>query len=216
MNNMIIMGPPGAGKGTQSEKIVESLNVPHISTGDMFREAISQQTELGKLAQSFIVKGNLVPDEVTIALVKERLSKDDCKNGYLLYCFPRTIAQAEALKVLTKEISREVDVVINLTCDYSVLIDRISGRRVCKKCGNSYHIVNRMPKVEGICDGCGSPLIQRPDDTVDALKVRLGAYENQTKPLIEFYENEGLLKSVEGLQSIDGVFSDILKILEGK
>ena len=215
MHNMIIMGPPGAGKGTQSERIVQTLKVPHISTGDMFREAIAQQTELGKLAQSYIVKGNLVPDEVTIGLVKERLSKEDCANGYLLDGFPRTIAQAEALKVLTKEISREVDVVINLDCDASVLIDRISGRRVCKKCGNSYHVVNRKPTVDGICDGCGSTLIQRPDDTVEALKVRLGAYENQTKPLIEFYKNEGLLKEIDGLQSIDAVFNDILKVLEG-
>ena len=213
--NIILMGPPGAGKGTQSERILEYVKIPHISTGDMFREAIKNQTDLGKLAQSYINAGNLVPDEVTIGLVRERLAKEDCKNGYLLDGFPRTIAQAEALKVLTKEISREVDVVINLNCDSSVLIDRISGRRVCKKCGNSYHIINKKPIQEGICDACGTLLIQRPDDTVEALKVRLDAYENQTKPLIEFYENEDLLKSVEGLQAIDEVFKDILKILEG-
>lgn len=216
MNNMIIMGPPGAGKGTQSEHIVAHYNIPHISTGDMFREAMANKTELGLLAESYIKAGKLVPDEVTIGLVRERLAKDDCKNGYLLDGFPRTIAQAEALKVLTKEISREVDVVINLVCDPSVLTERISGRRVCPKCGNSYHLVTKKSKVEGICDGCGSELIQRPDDTVEALKVRLDAYENQTKPLIDFYQNEGTLRNVDGLQNIDKVFLDIKKILEGK
>lgn len=216
MNNMIIMGPPGAGKGTQSERIVAQFNVPHISTGDMFRAAIKNQTELGILAESYIKKGALVPDEVTIGLVKERLSQSDCENGYLLDGFPRTIAQAEALKSLTKEIAREVDVVINLSCDSSVLINRISGRRVCVKCGNSYHIETKKPLVDGICDGCGEQLIQRPDDTEEALKVRLDAYENQTKPLIDFYANEGLLKEVNGLQGIDEVFNDIKDILEGK
>lgn len=216
MYNMIIMGPPGAGKGTQSEKIVAHYNVPHISTGDMFRAAIANETELGLLAKSYIEKGALVPDEVTIGLVKERLSQSDCANGYLLDGFPRTIAQAEALKELTKEIAREVNIVINLSCDSSVLISRISGRRTCPKCGNSYHIVTKKPTIEGICDGCGSSLIQRADDTEEALKVRLNAYENQTKPLIEFYQKEGLLKEVNGLQGIEEVFNDVQSILEGK
>lgn len=214
MNNMIIMGPPGAGKGTQSERILETFKVPHISTGDMFRAAIAARTELGVLAESYIKAGNLVPDEVTIGLVKERLSQPDCANGYLLDGFPRTIKQAEALKSLTKEISREVDVVINIACDSSVLIDRISGRRVCKACGNSYHVVSKKPLVDGICDACGATLIQRPDDTAEALKVRLDAYENQTKPLIEFYRNEGVLREVNGLQGINDVFNDIIKVLE--
>ena len=216
MHNMIIMGPPGAGKGTQSEKILKYLNVPHISTGDMFREAIANKTELGKLAESYIQAGALVPDEVTIGLVKERLSCPDCKNGYLLDGFPRTLKQAEALKALTKEISREVNIVINIACDYSILTKRISGRRVCSKCGNSYHVETKKPSIDGICDSCGGELIQRKDDTVEALKVRLDAYENQTKPLLEFYQKENLLKEVNGLQSIDDVFEDIKRILEGR
>ena len=212
--NIILMGPPGAGKGAQSEKILSYLDIPHISTGDMFREAIKNQTELGKLAQSYTNAGKLVPDEVTIALVKERLSRDDCKNGYLLDGFPRTIPQAEALEVLAKEISRPVELVINITADKDELVKRISGRRVCPKCGNSYHVSFKKPKVDGVCDSCGSELIQRKDDTIESLNVRLDAYENQTKPLIDFYEKLGLSKEVNGLQDIDDVFKDIQKILD--
>lgn len=212
--NIILMGPPGAGKGTQSEKILGYVNVPHISTGDMFREAIKNQTDLGKLAQSYINAGNLVPDEVTIALVKERLSRDDCANGYLLDGFPRTIPQAEALQVMAKEISRPVELVINITADKEELVKRISGRRVCPKCGNSYHVIFKLPKVDGVCDSCGSELIQRKDDTIESLNVRLDAYENQTKPLIDFYSNIGICKEVNGLQDINDVFKDIQKILD--
>lgn len=208
------MGPPGAGKGTQSEKILAFLSIPHISTGDMFREAIKSGSELGKDVASYINQGLLVPDDVTISIVKERLSRDDCSKGYLLDGFPRTIAQAEALEKLTKEINRPVELVINIACDSSVLIERISGRRVCPKCGNSYHMMFKKPAVESICDNCGSELIQRKDDTKESLIVRLDAYETQTRPLIEFYQKRNLLKNVDGLKNINDVFEDIQDILE--
>jgi adenylate kinase len=212
--NIILMGPPGAGKGTQSEKILDYCSIPHISTGDMFREAIKNQTELGRRAQDYMNQGKLVPDEITIGLVKERLSKDDCKNGYLLDGFPRTIYQAEALETLAKEISRPVELVINIEADKEQLVERISGRRVCPSCGNSYHLTFKKPIVDGICDACGSTLIQRKDDTLESLNVRLDAYENQTKPLIDFYSKKGICKNVNGLMSIDDVFLEIKTLLD--
>lgn len=213
--NILLLGAPGAGKGTQAQLIKEKYNIPHISTGDMFREAIRNKTPIGVLADSYISKGNLVPDDVTIALVKERLSKNDCANGYLLDGFPRTLVQAEALTQLTKEINRPIDLVIDIEVDENKLIDRISGRRMCKGCGASYHIKNLPPKVEGVCDVCGGELYIRKDDNVDALKVRLEAYHTQTQPLINYYAQYGLIGEVNGDTSLENVFKAIVDLIEG-
>lgn len=216
MLNIILMGPPGAGKGTQSELIVKKYGIPHISTGDMFREAAASGTEVGKKAAEYMNAGKLVPDEVTIAIVKERLSKPDCANGYLLDGFPRTLVQAGALKTLTNEISRPLTHVINLIADEDELINRIASRRVCPNtsCGASYNLVSKAPKVDGKCDLCGHDLILRDDDTPESFKVRLEAYKGKTYPLIEYYRQEGLLKEVDGLKAIDEVFASIVEVLE--
>ncbi len=214
--NIILMGPPGAGKGTQAKKIIADFNIPHISTGDMFRAAIKAGTPLGVLAASYINQGFLVPDEVTIGLVKERLAEPDCANGYLLDGFPRTIPQAEALEALTKEINRPITMVIDISADKDALIRRISGRRVCKTCAAPYHVEFSPSKVDNVCDACGGELMQRKDDTVEVLNERLDAYETQTKPLIAFYQERHLLKSVDGLQDIEDVFQDISHLLKGE
>ncbi len=212
--NMIIMGPPGAGKGTQAKKIIAKYNIPHISTGDMFREAMEEGTPLGLLAKKYINDGHLVPDDVTIGLVKERLSKDDCAKGYLLDGFPRTIPQAEALDKLAAEIGREISVVISIDTPKEELIRRITGRLVCKNCGAPYHKETRKPKVPGICDICGGELVQRPDDNKEALEVRLAHYDKQTKPLLEYYEKKGLVHTLDGKKGADALMDDIEKILE--
>lgn len=213
IKNIILMGPPGAGKGTLAKQLLSAYPFAHISTGDMFRDAIKEGGELGKLAQSYIDKGHLVPDEVTIALVKERLSKDDCANGFLLDGFPRTIPQAEALEKIAEEIARPIEIVINLDCDTNELIRRISGRRVCRNCGAPYHIETKVPKTEGVCDICGGPLYQRKDDNEDALKVRLGHYVHDTKPLLEFYETRKLLKNFDSMGSYELIFDQVFAYL---
>ena len=211
--NIILMGPPGAGKGTLAKQLKDELNLVHISTGDMFRDAIKAQTELGKLAQSYINHGDLVPDDVTIGLVRERLSQPDCANGFLLDGFPRTLPQAEALSEMTKEISREIDVVVNLDCDNKELVRRISGRRVCRSCGAPYHVVTLKPKVEGVCDLCGGELYQRKDDNEEALKVRLEHYVQDTKPLLDYYANKGLLESFDSLVGKEQLFDEVTSFL---
>lgn len=212
--NIILMGPPGAGKGTLATSLKDELKLVHVSTGDMFREAIKNGTPLGKEAKSYLDSGNLVPDSVTIGLVKERLSQDDCKDGFLLDGFPRTLVQAEALDELSKEINRPIEVVINLTCDENALIERISGRRVCPKCGTPYHTSFKKPQKENVCDVCGNDLYQRPDDNENALKVRLQHYANDTKPLLDYYDKQGLLASFDANNSIKHIFDEVINFLK--
>lgn len=208
------MGPPGAGKGTNAKRIASFYKIPHISTGDMFREAIKNKTSLGELANSYMSKGLLVPDEVTIGLVKERLSRDDCKDGYLLDGFPRTMVQAEALTELSTEIGRPITNVLNIVVPESILIDRICGRRVCKVCGAPYHVRNMKPKVEGVCDLCGGELVQRKDDNEETLKSRLSEYHKQTEPLIAYYTKLGVVADIDGTKDLDLLLDDIKAILK--
>ncbi len=211
--NIILMGPPAAGKGTQSELIVREFGIPHISTGDMFRSAIENKTKLGLEAQAFISEGKLVPDSVTIGLVEERLGQKDCEKGFLLDGFPRTIPQAEALEKMLGSQNRKLSKVILLVADDKELVERISSRRVCPKCGASYNLKTKKPQKDGICDSCGSELIQRPDDRAESFVVRLDAYSSKTLPLVEFYKKKGILAEVDALKDIDEVFADVDKVL---
>ncbi|MBT2694546.1 adenylate kinase [Bacillus sp. ISL-55] len=213
--NLVLMGLPGAGKGTQADKIVGKYNIPHISTGDMFRAAIKEGTELGLQAKSFMDKGELVPDEVTIGIVRERLSKEDCENGFLLDGFPRTVAQAEALDSMLADLGKKIDYVINIDVDQSILMERLTGRRICKNCGATYHLVFNPPAKEGVCDRCGGELYQRADDNAETVQNRLDVNVQQTKPLLNFYEDKGYLRNINGQQDIDVVFVDIEELLGG-
>ncbi|MGM8212778.1 adenylate kinase [Virgibacillus sp. W0430] len=212
--NLILMGLPGAGKGTQAEKINEKYKIPHISTGDMFRLAIKEGTALGQKAKAFMDQGALVPDEVTIGIVQERLSMTDCKNGFLLDGFPRTIAQAEALKQLLANMDEKIDNVIHVDVPEEKLMERLTGRRVCPTCGRTYHVVYNPPKKDGICDKDGTTLIQREDDTADTVKNRLAVNIDQMQPLLNFYTEEGTLVTIDGDQEITDVFKDIQKQLD--
>lgn len=209
------MGLPGAGKGTQAEKIVEKYGIPHISTGDMFRAAIKGGTELGLKAKSFMDNGDLVPDEVTIGIVRERLSKEDCEKGFLLDGFPRTVAQAEALENILADLGKKMNYVININVDKDILMERLTGRRICKECGATYHLVFNPPTEEGVCDRCGGELYQRADDNEETVQNRLDVNIKQTQPLLAYYEDKGYLKNIDGQQDIHRVFDDIDELLGG-
>lgn len=207
---LILLGPPGAGKGTQAVNIVEKYNIPHISTGDIFRKNIKEGTDLGKKAKEYMDKGLLVPDELVVAIVKDRLTEKDCVEGFLLDGFPRTVVQADSLDDELKGLNYELDKVINIEVSKEELIERAVGRRVCKDCGATYHIKFNPSKIEGKCDVCGGELIQRKDDTVETVTKRIEVYLEQTQPLINYYEKKGILINVDGKQDIDKVFQDIV------
>lgn len=213
--NLVLMGLPGAGKGTQAEKIVEQYGIPHISTGDMFRAAMKEGTELGLKAKAFMDEGALVPDEVTIGIVRERLSKEDCENGFLLDGFPRTVPQAEALESMLDGLNKKIDYVLNIDVDQSILMDRLTGRRICKNCGATYHLVFNPPAVEGVCDRCGGELYQRADDNAETVQNRLDVNMKQSKPLLDFYTEKGYLRNIDGQRDISEVFADIQALLGG-
>jgi len=207
------MGLPGAGKGTQASEIVKKFPIPHISTGDMFRKAIKDETDLGKEAKSYMDRGELVPDEVTVGIVKERISEDDAKKGFLLDGFPRTIEQAEALNQIMSELDRDIDVVINIEVPEEELMNRLTGRRICEKCGTTYHLVFNPPKVDGICDIDGGKLYQREDDNPETVSNRLSVNVKQSKPILEYYNDKGVLKNIDGSKDIEKVTDDVIGIL---
>lgn len=212
--NIILMGLPGAGKGTQASEIVKKFPIPHISTGDMFRKAIKDETDLGKEAKSYMDRGELVPDEVTVGIVKERISEDDAKKGFLLDGFPRTIDQAEALNDIMSELGRNIDLVINIEVPEEELMNRLTGRRICEKCGTTYHLVFNPPKVDGICDIDGGKLYQREDDNPETVSNRLNVNVKQSKPILEYYNEKGVLKNIDGAKDIDDVTKDVIDILD--
>ncbi|CUN00595.1 MULTISPECIES: adenylate kinase [Turicibacter] len=212
---IVFMGPPGAGKGTQAEKIIETYQIPHISTGDMFRKAIKDQTELGMEAKRYMDQGALVPDHVTIGIVKDRLSESDCKSGFLLDGFPRTVDQAKALDEILTSLDSKIDYVINIDVDLNILKERLTGRRICRSCGATYHKIFNPSAVEGVCDKCGGELYQRKDDNEETVGNRLDVYVNQTKPLLDYYSLAGNLVNINGQQSIDLVFEEIQNVLGG-
>ncbi|SHN52568.1 adenylate kinase [Desulfitobacterium chlororespirans] len=212
----ILMGPPGAGKGTQAADLITRYHIPHISTGDMFRAAIKAGTALGMKAKEYMDAGSLVPDEVTIGIVAERLAEPDCSKGFLLDGFPRTVAQADALDKILTQLKMNLDGVINIEVPEAKLLERLTGRRICRQCGGTYHMVFNPPAAEAVCDKCGGELYQRSDDTLETAKNRLQVYNDQTQPLIDYYREKGLLKEINGDQDIAQVLQDIVDAMEHK
>lgn len=207
--DLVLMGLPGAGKGTQAEMIVDKYGIPHISTGDMFRAAIKEGTELGKKAKQFMDEGQLVPDEVTIGIVRERLAKPDCQKGFLLDGFPRTVPQAEALDEILKDMKRNIDYVIHIDVDRDILMERLTGRRICRDCGATYHLVFNPPKQANVCDKCSGELYQRDDDNEETVSNRLEVNIKQQQPLLDYYRNRGVLKTIDGNRKIEEVFQEV-------
>jgi adenylate kinase len=211
--NIILLGAPGSGKGTLATRLVDKLNIPHIATGDIFRFNLKNNTELGKLAKSYMDKGELVPDDVTCNMVKDRFQNDDAKEGFILDGFPRTIPQAEELDKILKSMNKKIDYCILVEADDDKIVHRMTGRRVCKNCGEIYHTVTLKPKKDGICDKCGSELIQRDDDKEEVVKDRLKVYHESTAPLIDYYKKQNLVHSVDGFASVDEVVKQALNII---
>ena len=211
---LVLLGPPGAGKGTQAKEITKRYDIPHITTGDILRDNIKRGTDLGKEAKEYMDRGSLVPDDIVVSIVKDRLNEDDCKIGFLLDGFPRTVKQAHVLDEALEEMKIKLDNVINIDVAKEELINRAIGRRICKDCGVTYHIKFNPPSEDGKCDVCGGVLYQRDDDTEETVTRRIEVYNKQTKPLIEYYSKKGIIINVDGKQSIEGVFEDIVKFLE--
>jgi len=213
MLRLILLGPPGAGKGTQATRICQQYSIPHISTGDIFRRHIKEGTVFGKKAQKYINKGKLVPDDIVLEIAKVRLTEKDCSNGFLLDGFPRTVYQAEQLDKYLKERNLEIDKILDIKVNKELLMTRLIGRRVCRSCGATYHVVSMPPKKEGVCDACGGELYQRSDDTAETVENRIDVYNAQTRPLTEYYEKQGKIAHIDGNMELDEVFGAIVSVL---
>jgi len=213
--DLILLGPPGSGKGTQAKKIVERYHIPQISTGDILRAAVKEQTPLGKEAKAYMDQGKLVPDEVVIGIVRDRLKAADCKNGFILDGFPRTVPQAEALAATLQTMNRTIDYVVSIDVNNEELLKRLTGRRTCRGCGAMYHLIFDPPRKEGVCDRCGGELYQRDDDKEETIKERLRVYDAQTAPLIAYYRDKGSLRTIDGVGAMEQIFQAIVKVVEG-